>query len=277
MPPLRVVTWNVFHGRDFPPDPALRTWRSKLLRVTELGATHAQVNADLSRPFAETLAACEWDVALLQECPPHWAASLAARCQAETHRVLTARNSLPNLRRFAARLNPDLIGSNGGGSNLILVRDGAGAIVERRQLVLAPGPRPERRALGFVRLASGLCIANLHASSGSENRTRAEAELRLAAERCTAWAGAPLVLGGDLNVRPRDSPVFEQLAADFGLGPPTAPDSLDHLLAAGLRVVAAPAACPPEAREVHRPDGLRLRLSDHAPVAGTFDSPAQAG
>ena len=31
---LRVLSWNLFHGRDFPPDPALRTLRSRLLRTT---------------------------------------------------------------------------------------------------------------------------------------------------------------------------------------------------------------------------------------------------
>ena len=26
-----VLSWNLFHGRDFPPDRALLTWRSRLL------------------------------------------------------------------------------------------------------------------------------------------------------------------------------------------------------------------------------------------------------
>ncbi len=46
------IGWNLFHGRDFPPDPALFTWRSRLLRVTERNATHAQVNRDLLDEFA---------------------------------------------------------------------------------------------------------------------------------------------------------------------------------------------------------------------------------
>ena len=36
--------------------------------------------------------------------------------------MLTSRNSLGALRAFAARLNPDLIASGEGGSNLTLVR-----------------------------------------------------------------------------------------------------------------------------------------------------------
>ena len=73
------ITWNLFHGRDFPPDPALSRWRSRLLRTTERNATHVQVNRDLCDEFAAVLAAARWDVALLQECPPRWAAALAAR------------------------------------------------------------------------------------------------------------------------------------------------------------------------------------------------------
>ena len=274
---LRVLTWNVFHGRDFPPDPKLRTCRSKLFRITERNATHAQVNRDLSDEFATIIAGAEWDVALLQECPPHWEEPLARRCQAQTHRVLTSRNSLAPLRRLGARINPDLIGSNEGGSNLILVRAAANAIVDRRCLVLSSGSAPERRTLGFVRLGSGVCVANAHASTGADNRSLAEAELRHAAARCSEWAGgAPLILGGDLNVRPRDSRVYDELAERWGLMAPTAPGALDHLLAAGLKVIEPPALCPEGRREVTRPDGRRLRLSDHDPVAARFDFNAAA-
>ena len=56
----------------------------------------------------------------------------------------------------------------------------------------------------------------------------------------------------------------------FGLAPPTSERAIDHLLARGLRLVEPPAALAPEARECERPDGLRIRLSDHAPVAASF-------
>ena len=49
---LRAITWNLFHGRDFPPDPALLTWRSRLLRISERNATHLQVNRSLLPEFA---------------------------------------------------------------------------------------------------------------------------------------------------------------------------------------------------------------------------------
>ena len=269
---IRALTWNVFHGRDFPPDPALFTRRSRLWRLTERNATHAQVNRSLRPAFTTMIAGAGWDVALLQEFPPRWTRRLAAACEADAHRELTSRNSLAPLRALGALLNPDLIGSNEGGSNLTLVRPAnLGSIAERRLLVLAPGPSPERRALAFTRTESGVCVANLHASTGPPNRARAEAELRLAAERSLEWAaGSPLILGGDLNVRPRDSTIYDELAERFGLESPTAPDSLDHLLAHDLETVEGPAAWPPERRELIAGDGLRVRLSDHAPVEAAF-------
>jgi endonuclease/exonuclease/phosphatase family metal-dependent hydrolase len=274
--PIRVLTWNLFHGRDFPPNPGLRTWRSRLLRITERDETHVQVNRELFREFAGVLAIADWDAALLQECPPRWSQRLAAACGAEAHRVLTARNSCGWLRSAIARLNPDLLASNEGGSNLTLVRTRAGAVTDRAEIELRPRPRhPERRtmALTRVRLAGGpadLCVANLHASAGAAVRALAERQVLAAAERAVAWAGeAPLVFGGDLNLRPAESTVFEQLADRFGLAPATGPDALDHLLVGGLEVVEPPRAWPAERREVPE-DARAIRLSDHAPVEAAF-------
>jgi len=285
------VGWNLFHGRDFPPDPALFTWRSRLLRITERNETHVQVNRELVDEFAGILAAAEWDVALLQECPPRFAAPLAEACDAEAHRVLTSRNSLGALRTFAARHNPDLIASGEGGSNLTLVRspfrcalspykEGKahrnGGIVERRELEIHEG-RPERRAMAFTRIDVGadaqLCVANLHATN--DLPTLATADVLRAAQMATEWAGdAPLLFGGDLNLRPGENPsVFEELREGFGLAGATGSNAIDHLLSRGLEAVEPPAAWPAERREL--PDGDRaLRLSDHAPIAASFATPA---
>jgi endonuclease/exonuclease/phosphatase family metal-dependent hydrolase len=262
---LRVLTWNLFHGRDFPPNPALFTPRSKLWRVTERDATHVQINRDLFAAFAATLAAAEWDVALLQECPPRWSRWLARACAANGHQALTSRNwALPFTSAFAV-VNPDLIGSEEGGSNTTLVR--SSAITDLRTLVLCPYRRPERRVMAFTRLASGPCVANLHASTSPEI---AVPELRRAAATASEWAaGAPLILGGDFNVRPQRTPeIFPELQ-EAGFTGPTAADAIDHVLARGLRVVEAPRVWPPEERELLR-EGLGLRLSDHAPVEATF-------
>lgn len=276
---IRALTWNVYHGRDFPPDPSLRTKRSRLLRIRERNDTHVQVNRNLSRAFFELICNATWDVALLQECPPRWARRLAARCDAEAHRVLTSRNSFAPLRRLGAWLNPDLIGSNEGGSNLTLVCRGAATILDRRELAIRPGPVPERRTMAFTRLrldgtdGGEVCVTNLHASAGQPLRAFAEEEVLLAAERSVEWAGdAPLILGGDLNLRPAETDVYDQLAERFGLRGTTAPDSLDHLLARGLAPISGPRAWTPEERET-REDGLAIRLADHAPVEASWTLP----
>ena len=247
-----------------------------MLRIRERDETHIQVNRDLLDEFAWTLADAVWDVALLQECPPRWTPTLAIVCDAEGHGVLTSRNSLAGLRAFLARLNPDLVSSSEGGSNLTLVRSGAGQIVERRELELRSGPRPERRAMAFTRLrlergAGELCVSNLHGSAGRSNVELAEEEVLSAAERSVEWAAdTPLVFGGDLNLRPAESDVYEQLAQGFGLRGPTAPDSLDHLLVRGLTPVTPVRTWDPEQREVTE-DGLAIRLSDHAPVVAALE------
>jgi endonuclease/exonuclease/phosphatase family metal-dependent hydrolase len=269
---LRALTWNLFHGRDHPPDPGLRTWRSRLFGVTERNATHVQVNRDLLDEFAGVLAAADWDVALLQECPPRWADALAEATGAAGHRVLTSRNSCASLRSRLARINPDLVASNEGGSNLTLVR---GEIAERRELELTPGPFPERRVLAFTRgvpsrFGAEVCVGNLHASAGASRRAHAEREVWRAANVACLWSGEPpLVFGGDLNLRPRDTDLFTRLEAQHGLRPATGPDALDHLLGVGLDPVEHPRAWTPERREVAA-DGLAIRLSDHAPVEATF-------
>ena len=262
---MRALTWNLHHGRDFPPDPSLLTWRSRLLRISERNATHVQVNRDLFDEFAQVLSDAEWDLALLQECPPRWADRLSAACNARAHRVLTSRNSLAPLRALLARLNPDLIASNEGGSNLTLVR--GAEIAERCELVLRPGA-PQRRTLAHTRLDAGICVANLHASGPDR---LAEEEILAAAEQVVEWAGdAPLLFGGDFNVRPANSGLYDELAGRFDLRAPTAPDAIDHLLARGLQIVEPPRAWPPERREVRDRSGLAIRLSDHDPVQGTF-------
>jgi endonuclease/exonuclease/phosphatase family metal-dependent hydrolase len=264
------LTWNLFHGRDFPPDRALRTRRSRLLRTEERNDTHIQVNRDLRTEFTRLLAEAEWDVALLQECPPRFAQGLTAACGAEGHLALTSRNRFGSLRRALARLNPDLIASAEGGSNLTLVR--GGRILERREEAIHTGPL-ERRAMALTRIAlddgAELCVANLHATA---NRPElATEDVLRAAEVASEWAGAlPLLFGGDLNLRPQtDRAAFEELRARHTLDGTTGPQAIDHLLGRGLEAIEGPAPWPAQRRELpYR--GLLLRLSDHAPVQARF-------
>ena len=270
---IDAITWNLFHGRDFPPDPRLFTWRSRLLGTTERNATHLQLNRDLLDGFSQLLCSARWHIALLQECPPRWISPLASACQAVAHRSLTSRNWLGPLRAAAARRNPDLLGSWEGGSNVILARDPLADREDERELVLRRFP--ERRTMAFARHGSALCVANLHASGAPR---LAEQDVLLAAETAVAWAGQlPLVFGGDFNVQPARSALFDQLTSTFQLAQPTAADAIDHILVRALAIVEPPRAWPPEARELPCA-GLAVRLSDHAPVAARYRdrTPAQS-
>ncbi len=264
---MRLLSWNLFHGRDFPPNQALFTARSKFLRVTEHDDTHVQVNRPLRREFAQVLGAARWDVALLQEAPPRWHRVLAQELGAETACTLTSRNSLGWLRGRLAELNPDLIGSNEGGSNQVLVRP-PWRIEETREHTLAE--RPERRRMCWTRLTGPggveVVVANLHGSV--DTVTEGPQQVVDSAAVAVDWAGGvPLVFGGDLNLRvTRHADAFAELAERFGLAAPTARTAIDHLLVRGLDVIDPPRLASPEARELPAGDGRAIRLSDHAYV-----------
>jgi endonuclease/exonuclease/phosphatase family metal-dependent hydrolase len=265
------MTWNLFHGRDFPPNPELFTWRSRLLRATECDATHVQVNRPLRDEFTSVLGSFGWDIALLQEAPPRWREALARELHAESAITLTSRNSLGRVRAFLADVNPDLIASGEGGSNQLLAR-APWRIEETREHTLTS--RPERRRMQWARVSGpgglSLAVANLHGST--DQVPGAREQIFDAAAVAVEWAGElPLVFGGDVNLRVTRQPeVFEQLATRFGLSPPTAPDAIDHLLARGLDVVEAPRRAMPQARELYAGEGRALRLSDHAYVTAAF-------
>jgi endonuclease/exonuclease/phosphatase family metal-dependent hydrolase len=276
---LGALTWNLFHGRDNPPGPALHSWRSRLLARSEGTATHSQVNRELLSEFATVLRAADWEVALLQECPPRWAEELTIRCSAEAHLVPTSRN-LPGLLGKAqaafARTNPDLIASWEGGANLTLAR-GRIRIVDRTSVTLTR--KPETRRMALTRLDNDLCIANLHASV---TRAKAEAEVLEAARDAVVWArGRPLILGGDLNLRPGSSPsLFARLEDELGLTGATDDRAIDHLLSRGIVDRTSSRVWAPTEREVadeHDPKRRAIRLSDHSPVQAEFELPARSG
>lgn len=214
-----MLTWNLYHGRAVPP-----------------------AGRSLLGEFATVLAGWEWDVALLQEVPPWWPPALARAAGAEGWAAaLTSRNlGLPLRRRLAERW-PDVVKSNGGGANAILVRNGV--VLEHRVRRLRAWP--ERRVAHGVRLASGAWAVNLHATAHSDQRTRED----LATARAAAleWAGgAPVIFGGDLNVRDPDVPGFVRAGAS----------NVDFVWARGLAVDAPAAVLEPGP------------LSDHAPFIG---------
>ncbi len=208
---LRVLTWNLLHGRSVP-----------------------SAGRDLCEAFSAALAGWDWDVALLQEVPPWWPPALGDRLRADHRSVLTSRNALPTVRRAVAVRWPDLIKSNGGGANAILVRGDVVAEHRWRRLCVWP----ERRWVHAVRLErAGVWVANLHAGGPMRDAVRA-------ADSVLGWAaGVPIVLGGDFNIRQLALEAFELAGAH----------DVDYVFVRGLRPVGSDV---PE----------RGRLSDHAPV-----------
>ena len=193
---------------------------------------------ELLREFTATLGSWDWNAALLQEVPPWWPAELASALDAECRMVLTSRNALLPVRRAIAVRWPDLIKSNGGGCDAILVRRSAGWIAEHRARRL--GVRPERRWVHGVRVG-GLWICNLHTQADPR-------QCELAASTVASWTSSlPIVLGGDFNVR---SPALDGFAYAGGRG-------VDHFFVRGLEVL--------REGEPLEHDGL----SDHAPLIAT--------
>ena len=213
---LRVLTWNVFHGRALP------------------GA-----GRDLFDEFSGALAAWEWDLALLQEVPPWWPQMLAARLDANARFVLTSRNVLLRLRRALAVRWPDVIKSNGGGANAILIRGDTIAEHRIRRLCIWP----ERRWVHAVRLhTADTWVANLHGGGPARDVHRAAASV-------LGWAGEePVVLGGDFNIRGLTLDGFTHAGGH----------EVDHVFVRALE------ASGPASVLDHGP------LSDHAPVAVTI-------
>jgi endonuclease/exonuclease/phosphatase family metal-dependent hydrolase len=216
-----IVTWNLFHGRSLPPS-----------------------RGSLYRQFAEKLRAWEWDVALLQEVPPWWPQLLARDLGAEQRTAATSRNSLLAVRRAIADRRPELAKSNGGGANAVLAREPIAADVSVRLRTW-----PERRVAQLVRLRGGVCVANYH---GSTRIGLAEDELARLVDRALSWAGgAPLVLGGDLNLRaPGPGDLVHVAARD-----------VDHLFVRGLELDGEPELLDRGAAS----DGA-VELSDHPPL-----------
>ena len=125
--------------------------------------------------------------------------------------------------------------------------------------------------MALTRTASGVCLANLHATN--DLPPLAVADVLLAARAAVEFAGeAPLLFGGDLNLRPSENPeAFEALRERFALTGSTRADAIDHLLVRNLGVVEAATAWPAERRELPERK-LRLRLSDHAPLQARFQT-----
>ena len=224
---MLVLSWNLYHGRAVPP------------------AGH-----DLYPAFCAALAALEWDVALLQECPPWWPAQLAHDCDAHAHLALTSRNALLPLRKWIAQRWPDFIRSNGGGCNAILIK-GPDPGEDHQFAVLRT--KPERRVVHGVRLGD-IWVCNLHAQVWSEEQAQQDAAT--AAAHAFTWAGdAPVILGGDFNTRAPHPPGLTDLGGH----------KVDRILARGWTAASGTTTLDHGQLSDHAPIVIDLRQEGSAP------------
>ena len=150
------------------------------------------------------------------------AGAMAARLRRRAAAGCSPRaTALLPLRRAVAVRWPDLIKSNGGGANAILVGDGDIAEQRTQRLCLLP----ERRQLQAVR-AEGRPLGRQPARHRARRRggtTRGPGRPR---RHVLGWAGgAPAVLGGDFNVRAFELPGTGLIGGH----------DVDYVFAAGLR------------------------------------------
>jgi endonuclease/exonuclease/phosphatase family metal-dependent hydrolase len=220
---VRVLTWNLYHGRAVPP-----------------------AGRPLLAEFSAALAGWEWDVALLQECPPWWPPELARAAGAQQRTRLTSRNQLLFLRRFLAERWPDLMKSSGGGCDAILVRGDRPILAHVWQRLRLC---PEQRYVHGVQLEDGW-VVNVHAHNHPLEKALADDFKALDAAK--RWAGgAPLIFGGDLNLHQAELPAFPGMLHVAG-------NHVDHIYTSG-RAAAG--------RQTVIDRGM---LSDHPPVAITL-------
>ncbi|MGH3030325.1 MAG: endonuclease/exonuclease/phosphatase family protein [Gaiellaceae bacterium] len=232
---MLVRTWNLYHGRTYPPSRRLH-----LERMVRL------VTADAP------------DVVALQEVPLWAVRRLESWSGMASAWAMTMPAVLGPLARRATDLDPQRFRSSfTGQANALLVNPHFEARRHRR-LVLNPGlsrgewllrggQRRVCQALEVEARGERLVLANLHASN-SPDRRLVDEEI----ERAVGFlAGAECcVLCGDFNVARHSVPAFTEPI-----------DGIDQVLVRGATLERGPEPWPEERR---RFDGLVL--SDHAPV-----------
>jgi endonuclease/exonuclease/phosphatase family metal-dependent hydrolase len=303
---LRILTWNLYHGRDgFAGLGA--TWASTLLgRPVERGG-YVHLNRKLTGLMADRVRAWAPDLCALQEVPTAAVREIAARTGMLA--VGTTTGPLVGSRRLRdalAALNPDLWRTHEGNANLLLIGPALSLVPASARAVRLNPTAAVLRAAADRRLGAGQLLhylpeprvavmARVRTPGGAEvaaaclhchNAGRPElvaAELARAMRALEgAAAGAPMILAGDLNARP-SHPALATAAAGGWSGAPAPPGvGIDRILTRGLEVVEPERALPPREREVGVSVGgrtRRVRLSDHDPVVATVrvtGSPAGA-
>ena len=194
--PVRVLTWNLYHGRAVPP----------------AGRVAAAAS---SRPRSP---GWEWDVALLQEVPPWWPARARGARAAPTQRhgadlAQLAAAAAPRGRERATR-PPEV-------QRRRRERDPrARGAIARAPLAVLLRRRPSAASSHGVRLADGTWVVNLHAQHTPPER---------GAGRHRARRGPWRRLGGRRAARPRRRPQRRADRVLAGLRHARG-DGVDHVL-----------------------------------------------
>jgi endonuclease/exonuclease/phosphatase family metal-dependent hydrolase len=302
---VRVLTWNLFHGRDGLPGLG-PTWASTWRRGPVDDGVHVHLNRKLTGLMADRVRAWAPDVCALQEVPTAGVQEIVAR----TGMVAVGATTGPligprRLRDALAARNPDLWRTHEGNANLLLIGPALELVPESERaarlnpigailgaavrLRLEPGEllhyllEPRRAVIARARADGGaeIALACLHCHN-ARHPELISMELRRAADALAEAAqGRPMVLAGDLNARP-SHPALPALAAEGWSGTPPSPGvGIDRILTHGLEVVEPERALPPHEREVvvrFAGRERRLRLSDHdAVVAVVRVSGSRAG
>lgn len=243
--PLLVRSWNVFHGRTYPPG-----------RRAYLEEAIGLVTAD--RP----------DVVCLQELP-QWSLPRLEAWSGMAVFPARTRRRLGWLGRRPTDVHHGVFRSAlTGQANAILVAEEL-PVLEHRSRVLSgrrvEWPRERRVSHGVrIRTAEGqavMVIVNLHLSHTGQRR-RAETELRGAVALAEELAGddEPVVLAGDFNLTSASEGVRQLVAG--GYSPPG--PGIDHVFVRGA------AATPVYTWPVERRTVEGRVLSDHPPVELTL-------
>jgi len=305
VPVIRVLTWNLFHGRDGL--PGLReTLASTLLRRPVDDGRYVHLNRKLTGLMADRIRAWAPDVCALQEVPTGAVDEIAARTGMAVAVATTGPLIGPRrLRDALGAHNPDLWRTHEGNANLLLVGralelvPGSARTVRlnplpailgaARPLRLEAGellrylPEPRRAVIARVRAADGadVAVASLHCHNARHPELVVRELARAARALESLAAGTAMILAGDLNAGP-GHPALAALAAQGWSGAPAPPGvTIDRVLARGLEVVEPERAIPPSEREALtrlRGRVRRVRLSDHDPVVAVLrasGSPAE--
>jgi endonuclease/exonuclease/phosphatase family metal-dependent hydrolase len=239
--PLLVRTWNVFHGRTYPP------------------GRHAYL-----REAIELATEDDPDVLCLQELPL-WSLGRLEEWSGMAMRSARTRHRLGRIGRLPTDVHHGFLRSAlTGQANAILLARSVSVLDHRRRVLsgrLIEWPKERRISHGVrIRAVNGqrTVIVNLHLSHTGAGRS-AETELRSTVGLADELASddEPIVLAGDFNLTGASEGMQALVAG--GYSPPPGP-GIDHVLVKGVPGTGL-SVWPVERRTV---DGRVL--SDHPPV-----------